>query len=434
MSCSSIFVPPSVMLAALHAAHRPRLSAGDHRHRSGDVSRQRQRQPAREGRQGRRLEHSSARRSRASAISIRVRRRPRRRSADATKTVDAPYNAAASTGSNLGPITQKLLDRVQGRRRRAAQATGVERTDPGRCGDRPRRSGLDPAYLARQTRCCRSRASPRRAASRKTGCARWLRRHVEGRALGLLGEPRVNVLPLNLALDALKLDRTRRGTTLNDMPAGRPNEPRRTRCSRSPSRSGRGRLKIFLGAAPGVGKTYAMLSGGARAPRPRAAMSSSASSRRTGARETEALLDGLEVLPRKPIIYVNRILSEFDIDAALARKPEPAARRRARPHQHPRQPPSQALAGRRGAARRRHRRLDHAQRPAPRKPQRRGRADHRRARCARPCPTRVRGRRRDRAGRPAARRAAQAPRRGQGLRSRTRRDARARAISSSPAI
>jgi two-component system, OmpR family, sensor histidine kinase KdpD len=84
---------------------------------------------------------------------------------------------------------------------------------------------------------------------------------------------------------------------------------------------GRGRLKIFLGASPGVGKTYAMLM---------AARAAKAEGRdvlvgivETHSRaETEALLDGLDVLPRKPIVYVNRIMSEFDIDAALARRPD----------------------------------------------------------------------------------------------------------------
>ncbi|HET7155939.1 MAG TPA: DUF4118 domain-containing protein, partial [Hyphomicrobiaceae bacterium] len=83
---------------------------------------------------------------------------------------------------------------------------------------------------------------------------------------------------------------------------------------------GRGRLKIFLGASPGVGKTYAMLM---------AARAAKAEGRdvlvgvvETHSRvETEALLDGLDILPRKPIVYINRIMSEFDIDAALAKRP-----------------------------------------------------------------------------------------------------------------
>jgi two-component system, OmpR family, sensor histidine kinase KdpD len=83
---------------------------------------------------------------------------------------------------------------------------------------------------------------------------------------------------------------------------------------------GRGDLKIFLGAAPGVGKTYAMLT---------AAQAAKAEGRDVvaglvethGRRETELLIGGLEVLPRKPIVYRNRIMSDFDLDAALARRP-----------------------------------------------------------------------------------------------------------------
>jgi two-component system sensor histidine kinase KdpD len=81
-----------------------------------------------------------------------------------------------------------------------------------------------------------------------------------------------------------------------------------------------GRLKIFVGAAPGVGKTYEMLQA-ARAKLKEGVDVVVGVVETHGRKETEALLDGLEVLPRKPTIYVNRILNEFDIDAALKRRP-----------------------------------------------------------------------------------------------------------------
>jgi len=82
----------------------------------------------------------------------------------------------------------------------------------------------------------------------------------------------------------------------------------------------RGRLKIFLGAAPGVGKTYAML-GAARAALAEGREVVIGLVETHGRRETEALADGFEVLPRKPVVYVNRIMSEFDLDKALKRHP-----------------------------------------------------------------------------------------------------------------
>jgi two-component system sensor histidine kinase KdpD len=81
-----------------------------------------------------------------------------------------------------------------------------------------------------------------------------------------------------------------------------------------------GRLKIFVGAAPGVGKTYEMLQT-ARA-KLKVGMDVVVGVVEThGRKETEALLEGFEVLPRKPTVYVNRILNEFDIGAALRRRP-----------------------------------------------------------------------------------------------------------------
>ena len=81
-----------------------------------------------------------------------------------------------------------------------------------------------------------------------------------------------------------------------------------------------GRLKIFVGAAPGVGKTYEMLQT-ARAKLKEGVDVIVGVVETHGRQETEALLEGFEVLPRKPTIYVNRILSEFDLDAALKRRP-----------------------------------------------------------------------------------------------------------------
>ena len=107
-----------------------------------------------------------------------------------------------------------------------------------------------------------------------------------------------------------------------------------------------------------------------------------------GRKETEALLEGLEIIPRQRVEYKGQCARG---DGPRRHPRAPAADRpgrRARPHQRAGQPPSQALSRRRGAARRRHRRLYHGQHPAYRKPERRRGADHRMCACARPCRTR----------------------------------------------
>ncbi|MBI3702229.1 MAG: potassium-transporting ATPase subunit KdpC [Afipia sp.] len=121
--------------------------------------------------------------------------------ADSTKTVDAPYNAANSSGSNLGPTSKKLIDRVKGdvEQLRSDGATGSIPADSVTASA----SGLDPHI------------SPANASGQiqRVANARGIRAelvesivnaHIEGRTLGIFGEPRVNVLRLNLALDAMK--------------------------------------------------------------------------------------------------------------------------------------------------------------------------------------------------------------------------------------
>lgn len=100
-----------------------------------------------------------------------------------------------------------------------------------------------------------------------------------------------------------------------------PRRPSPEALLRQAAQEGRGRLKIFLGAAPGVGKTYEMLSDGAE--RARAGVDVVVGVVEThGRAETEALTRPFEIVPRRAEPYEGRVLREMDLDAILARRPQ----------------------------------------------------------------------------------------------------------------
>ncbi len=115
--------------------------------------------------------------------------------ADSSKTVPSPYNAASSSGSNLGPTSKALIDRVTEGAKAAGPAPvpGDELTTSA--------SGLDPDISPENA--ARQVARVASARSLPAGQVQELvAQHSAGRLAGLIGEPRVNVLELNLALDA----------------------------------------------------------------------------------------------------------------------------------------------------------------------------------------------------------------------------------------
>ena len=107
---------------------------------------------------------------------------------------------------------------------------------------------------------------------------------------------------------------------MNDERSNRDNRPSPDALLQQAARESRGRLKIFLGAAPGVGKTYEMLTT-AQAKRREGLDVVIGVVETHGRQETEALLQGLEILPRQMVEYKGHHLREMDIDAILARRP-----------------------------------------------------------------------------------------------------------------
>lgn len=120
---------------------------------------------------------------------------------DASRTIDAPYNAAASAGSNLGPINRKLIDRERSdvENLRSAGVVGPIPADAVTTSA----SGLDPDISPEMALMQVERVAKARGFSEQRLRA-LVAAHTDGRAFGVLGEPRVNVLALNLALDALE--------------------------------------------------------------------------------------------------------------------------------------------------------------------------------------------------------------------------------------
>ena len=238
--------------------------------------------------------------------------------ADSTKTVPAPYNAANSGASNLGPTSKALDDRIK------EDVDKLKAENASR--QRPDRSRHDVGKRARPGHLAGRRAVP--GAACREGAEHAGRscapagggEHLRPSDAGLFGEPRVNVSGAQSGAGRGRqtiADATPSGEALGPArredyivlmvqqqrrdPEQRPSPEALLEAARRET-SEAGRLKIFVGAAPGVGKTYEMLQS-AHARRKAGVDVVVGVVETHGRAETEALLHGLEVIPRKRIAY-----------------------------------------------------------------------------------------------------------------------------------
>ena len=281
----------------------------------------------------------------------------------------------------LEPRTdQQEADRSRRRRRGAAAGGQSRRAGADRPGDD---LGLRarPAHQPGRGRCSRCRASRASAASREDAVraaggrahrgppVRLPRRTGRQRAAA---EPGARRARADAAVDAMTDDHRPSADALlariKDAGAGAPAHLHRRRARRR---------QDLRDAA-----------GGARAARPRPRRRRSASSRPTAARDTEAQLKDLEVVPRRTIEYRGVTLEEMDVDAIIARQPQVCVVDELAHTNVPGSRHDEALRGRARDPRRRHPRHDRRQHPAPRDAERCGGAGRPACACARRCPTR----------------------------------------------
>jgi potassium-transporting ATPase KdpC subunit len=124
---------------------------------------------------------------------------------DSSKTVDQPYNAANTSGSNLGSTSKKLVDAVAGRVEAYRKENGLGTTDPVPVDAvTASGSGLDPDISVANARIQAKRVAAARGIPEQQVLT-LLDPHTQGPQFGVLGYPRVNVLEVNLGLDNLAL-------------------------------------------------------------------------------------------------------------------------------------------------------------------------------------------------------------------------------------
>ena len=277
----------------------------------------------------------AARVPRAANGSLIERRRPRRRLAPdrpavhdpkyfwsrPSATSPQPYNAAASSGSNQGRPTRRSRWRSATASPRCARRIRATRADSGRSRDRvgqrarsrtsrrPRPSTKSRASRA-SAACAPMRCAAGREAHRRTHIRRARRAARErARAQSRAGRSAQVAVPQALECSA------KWSSSI---------APTRTSYSRDvraeEARARRGKLRIFFGATAGVGKTYAMLAS-ARTVKAAGVEVVIGYIEPHGRVETEQLMEGLEAIPTLAIEYRGIMRREFDLDAALARRP-----------------------------------------------------------------------------------------------------------------